>query len=252
MSWKASGWAKEVRGISRSEKLLLMILADYYDEERGYAWPTVSRLASEACLSYRQSIRLLKKLQERGIIAIEQAAGRPGRANRYRLNRESDMMSRRTSDVTLNVTSDVTLTDKEPSPEEDLPKNSRAQHEALLTQLKTASAISTPDRYWQSFEGEVEVTDLESLQNVVSFVDRIRGEVRRDREPLRLPVIVSGLEKVGRWIEDVRPSREAALDVLREMFSTHGTPPGRAMENTLLLIGRYPDEFIQRSREIAA
>ena len=90
MSWRATAWAKQWRedsGITATEKLLLLILADYHDEERDVAWPAVLTLAGDALLKERQTRTLLGALQRKGFIAIDRKAG-PFGANLYRLNFE--------------------------------------------------------------------------------------------------------------------------------------------------------------------
>jgi Helix-turn-helix domain len=77
MSWKASAYAKEVstapngKRITRSEKLLLLILADYYNDARGCAWPSIKSLASEAMLSPRRVKELLLSLETKRLIKRE-------------------------------------------------------------------------------------------------------------------------------------------------------------------------------------
>lgn len=76
MSWKASGFVKELthtpsgRKLSPSEKCLLYTLADYYDEERGYAWPSRLRLSKESLVSERNCSRLVTKLEEDGVLLV--------------------------------------------------------------------------------------------------------------------------------------------------------------------------------------
>jgi hypothetical protein len=88
MSWHATAWAKSVRTapngetVSRSEKLLLLCIADFINIEKGYAWPSLQRLAAEALLSERQCRNLLRSLERKGLVATEQ---RVGSTSRYRL-----------------------------------------------------------------------------------------------------------------------------------------------------------------------
>lgn len=77
MSWKASAAVKELRQdgqgktLTPSEKCLLYTLADYYDEERQCAWPSVKRAANESMISERQASRIINDLQKRGILLVE-------------------------------------------------------------------------------------------------------------------------------------------------------------------------------------
>ena len=73
MSWKAAGIVKALtHGLTRSEKLVLLILADYYNEEDGRCDPSLKRLADEGLLSTRQTIRLLDGLEAKGFLIIVQ------------------------------------------------------------------------------------------------------------------------------------------------------------------------------------
>jgi hypothetical protein len=88
MSWHATAWAKAQTvapsgdRITRSEKLLLLCIADYHNAEKGYAWPSVDRLATEAMMSDRHVRNLLNSLTRKGLVEVEH---RTGDTNRYRL-----------------------------------------------------------------------------------------------------------------------------------------------------------------------
>ena len=62
MSWGATAYAKKVREcpngelITKSEKLLFMVMADYYNEERGASWAGVKTLAGDALMRDRKSV----------------------------------------------------------------------------------------------------------------------------------------------------------------------------------------------------
>ena len=48
MSVEWSKWAKSVKGLSRREKQVLVWLADFYNDEKGCAWPSQDKLAEIA------------------------------------------------------------------------------------------------------------------------------------------------------------------------------------------------------------
>ena len=83
MSWRATAHAKQITGVSRSAKLLMLVLADYVDDETGFAWPSVARIARDALLSERRTRDLLHELERNGLLHIEQHVGRRN-TNRYR------------------------------------------------------------------------------------------------------------------------------------------------------------------------
>jgi len=67
MSVQAISLALALRGVSPSEKLLLLTLANYADE-RMKCWPSQRRLAEDTCLTDRTVRALLAALEGRGII----------------------------------------------------------------------------------------------------------------------------------------------------------------------------------------
>lgn len=71
MSLEAYKWAKTVEGISHSEKLLLIMIADHYSDELKRAWPSRETLARECCMSMRTVTRGIKSLEERGLIRVQ-------------------------------------------------------------------------------------------------------------------------------------------------------------------------------------
>lgn len=74
MSWQATAWVKELRAcpdgapLSRGQKLLLFVLADYHNTARKLAWPSVPTLASESLLSLSQAKRDLAYLETHCVI----------------------------------------------------------------------------------------------------------------------------------------------------------------------------------------
>ncbi len=80
-SWEATRWAKKQRSgadgqtLTRSEKFLLLTLADYHHEGRGYAVAGVEVLAQDTALSTRQIRRLLHSLAEKKLLDIETTTG---------------------------------------------------------------------------------------------------------------------------------------------------------------------------------
>ena len=88
MSPKAQAWALPIRGIKGSPKAVLMYLANRYNEKEGYAWPSISRIAKDTCLSVSTVNRALRSLEQAGLIAIRKqqlAADGSEFSNRYYL-----------------------------------------------------------------------------------------------------------------------------------------------------------------------
>jgi hypothetical protein len=74
MSWQAAAFVKQLARcpdgapMSRGQKLLALILADYHNTHRNAAWPSVPTLAQEALSSHAQAKRDLSYLEEHGLI----------------------------------------------------------------------------------------------------------------------------------------------------------------------------------------
>jgi hypothetical protein len=78
MSWNASAAVKrllkESQGVPLTPvaKCLLYTLADYHNDELGFAFPSVKRLSDESLMSERTAQYHLRDLSKRGVLTIEQ------------------------------------------------------------------------------------------------------------------------------------------------------------------------------------
>lgn len=94
MSWKATAYVKELthapngQKLTTAEKLLLFVLADYHRADgQGLCWPSLPRLAKESLLSRRHIVRVLKSLEDNGLISKGVSPkATSGETNNYRLN----------------------------------------------------------------------------------------------------------------------------------------------------------------------
>ena len=71
MSVKAIGWAFDQKLDDPLAKLVLLALADHYNESTGDAWPSIDRLVTVTEGSRSTVIRKLKKLEQVGFISRE-------------------------------------------------------------------------------------------------------------------------------------------------------------------------------------
>jgi transcription initiation factor IIE alpha subunit len=90
MSHKASHWAFEMYPPTSGHKLVLILLADWANED-GVAWPKQARIADKAQMSVRHVRDILHELEERGYIRLVQTRRKDGRrgVNNYVLNVET-------------------------------------------------------------------------------------------------------------------------------------------------------------------
>ena len=86
MSWRASGWAKGTRGHKGlASKSVLLILGEYHDDERGYAWPSQKRIADDLEITVRTVRSALSWLERSKLITVLQK-GNQFQPTQYRLN----------------------------------------------------------------------------------------------------------------------------------------------------------------------
>jgi hypothetical protein len=82
MSAKLVGWALEQPNLTPMEKLLLVVLADHFNDQEGAAWPSQERIAKMMGLSTRQVRRIQIELINKGHLEVET---RTGQSNLYRM-----------------------------------------------------------------------------------------------------------------------------------------------------------------------
>lgn len=82
MSARLVGWALAQPELDTQEKLLLVILADHFNDQEGAAWPSQSRVAELMNVSDRQVRRIQVQLINKGYLEVEQ---RTGQSNIYRM-----------------------------------------------------------------------------------------------------------------------------------------------------------------------
>jgi hypothetical protein len=76
MSWQATSYSKSLKVtpsgllISRSEKLVCLILADYHNTEHKGAWPSARTLSRDCLLTIRHVRRILASLRQKQVLCI--------------------------------------------------------------------------------------------------------------------------------------------------------------------------------------
>jgi hypothetical protein len=71
--------------LTSTEKLVALLIANYYNTEAGYAWPSMERLAEDSLISERQCRRIVRQLEDKGVITVDVGGRSNGvyLANRY-------------------------------------------------------------------------------------------------------------------------------------------------------------------------
>jgi pyocin large subunit-like protein len=86
MSIAAVSWAFKQKVNDPIAKLVLIGIADKYNEERGYAWPSVKWLAEVADCTTRTVQSKIKLLEEVGmLVRIMQRNGKTNDTNHYHI-----------------------------------------------------------------------------------------------------------------------------------------------------------------------
>ena len=88
MAFEDLVWALKVEGLKARERVTLIYLADFSNAEKGYAWPSIPKLARKTGLSQSTVKRAIAALESMGLIRIaRQSMGRDGTrfSNRYYL-----------------------------------------------------------------------------------------------------------------------------------------------------------------------
>ena len=91
MSLKIIGYVIHNISLPPTQKLVLIVLADFYNEKRGKAWPSQDTLCDVTGLSLRSINRALSELKKRELITIwkERSSGQYPH-NVYRINHVSE------------------------------------------------------------------------------------------------------------------------------------------------------------------
>ena len=175
MSWKATAWAKDTRHRNAGQKFVLMILADYHDAERGVAWPSQARLASDCQMDERTIRRHLRNLVVDGFVVVEQK-GNQFQPSKYRLtfvsgarSCEPDISAADKSPGTkVNRTNHAGEPDtgrwsshQEPPVDNERKTTSKESKHPWLEVLRRDPRWSDPSRQWvQNFEKRFTGMDL--------------------------------------------------------------------------------------------
>ena len=103
--FKALACAATDARLSRGDLGCLAVILDRYNVQEGAAWPSITRLASEANLATRNVVNSIRKLVEHGYLEIEH--GGIGKSNRYRPTFKATDVGV-TTDVSISSDADIT------------------------------------------------------------------------------------------------------------------------------------------------
>lgn len=177
MSWEASAYVKKLRGLTRTERVFLFVLADYHSTETNTAWPATTTLVDDCEMSEASVKRARRSLARKGIITTEAS---PGGSLTYRFTALTPTLSSGVN-LTPGVTAmtpkppDVVETDVSTTTEPG--KNVANQHSPTQEELKRwgeikefyrprPSDIEIPDSYFKACaqKGPPPEVDLELVE----------------------------------------------------------------------------------------
>jgi hypothetical protein len=99
MSMEALRWARSVRGVEPSDKLVLLLLSDQANDD-GLCWPSVAGIAADGCMSERTAQRALAALDAAGLV-IRTGNGGRNMTRRYTLQFHVNAPVERVTSTTL-------------------------------------------------------------------------------------------------------------------------------------------------------
>lgn len=163
-------------GMTAREKLLMMIIANYYNDSSGCAWPTVKRLAEDALLTERHVYNVINSLRAKGLLAV--SSGKPHRTtNRYSfpgLNGGPGTMAPVPHDR-----SDLSSPLNDTCPPRQVRPEIRRQsnvNEPLADDDPTASAIEKwAEDFWSQIVSKHDCPVFDSISNHRSYFSKIKG-----------------------------------------------------------------------------
>lgn len=79
MSFYAMAWALKQPVRTASQKLVLIALADAFNERDGYAWPSYALLSEQTCMSRSTIIRTIQDLEVDGLVVTQNCQTEAGR-----------------------------------------------------------------------------------------------------------------------------------------------------------------------------
>ena len=155
-------WAKKVTGLKSTEKFVLICLADYFNDDLGYAYPAQETIAEFTCLNRSTINRACKSLQRKGLISWRHQHKDGGRysSNKYVLHRVADShMAESNTSVLQSATYPCgTAQQKHLSKHLNLTLNNTNKYKSekgkKLTDRQEAFAEQLANRYWSLYKHE--------------------------------------------------------------------------------------------------
>lgn len=232
MSWHATAWVKDLQAcpdgarLTRGQKLLLFVLADYHNTAQKFAWPSVLTLASEALLSVSQTKRDLSYLEEHCVIqrCRPKHYGK-GHMNGYKFLALDDPT--RLAELLLKRVHGDPLSDSDEKGSERVQIQSQKGSKRVHFEAQKGSERvqnGTPSIEQRTIEQEQELNEEQHAEGVLNpVIQRSLTAWIAAKDDLR------ALLGAGAWSLWIRPAK--LLNVFSEKFLLVALPPNnRVME----------------------
>ena len=160
-------WAKSVKGLKSSEKFFLICLADFFNDNLGYAYPAQETIATFTGLNRSTINRACKSLQQKGFISWKHQHKDSGRysSNKYILHRVADSHKAESNKSMLQSATNPcgTAQQKHLSKNLNITLNSsnknKSEKSKKLTDKQEAFAEALANKYWSKRGKEYYVFD---------------------------------------------------------------------------------------------
>lgn len=197
MSIEAVSWAFKQRLDDPTAKLVLLGIADKYNEDRGYAWPSVQRLAEMADCTERTVNRKISLLADVGLIQI---LHNPPQTNRYYLPTLTSCHPDTSGQINPDTVGNLTLT---PDVRQTIDNNN----------INNKDMINSFELFWKEVPKKVgkksamrayktALKDVESdtlLKQIKAYSERVRVEGTQQQYILHPTTWLNQ----GRWDDEV-------------------------------------------------
>ena len=160
-------WAKSIKGLKSSEKFVLICLADFFNDNLGYAYPAQETIAEFTCLNRSTINRACKSLQRKGLISWKHQHKDGGRysSNKYVLHRVADSYTAENNTSMLQSATNPcgTVQQKHLSKHLNLTLNSSNKNKSTkvkkLSDKQEVFAEKLANKYWSRYRHEQFVFD---------------------------------------------------------------------------------------------
>lgn len=169
MSLEAMTWAIEMRGLTPSENLVLLLLANRHNNDTGLCYPSVSRIAEESGMHRATVMRAINALEKKGLLTISKTFGK---SNHYRLHTGSTVRPVAESDRSQKVTTPVAPCDMTRRTVRPEPKRTRKNPKSQRKKFT--------DEHMAVAKEMADILDLKRKPNLDKWADTVRLMVERE------------------------------------------------------------------------